>query len=130
MTAFPVRELAAMDRQHNVSERRRRWPRLDALATAIERARPRLANKEFITGGRPSGTGCCQKHGVRLLPVDSEYSAIFLRAFVGSASTEAPNVEKILLTASMLFYGIYRPDEQQGKISCRRPRLEFGRWRN
>jgi 1-deoxy-D-xylulose-5-phosphate reductoisomerase len=55
-----------------------------------------LANKETLVVAGELITGLVQKHGVRLLPVDSEHSAIF-QCLVGE---EANPIEKIILTAS------------------------------
>lgn len=55
-----------------------------------------LANKETLVTGGHIVTRLCREHGVRLLPVDSEHSAIF-QALQGSGGNA---VKKILLTAS------------------------------
>jgi 1-deoxy-D-xylulose-5-phosphate reductoisomerase len=55
-----------------------------------------LANKETLVVAGELITGLVKKHGVRLLPVDSEHSAIF-QCLVGE---EANPIEKIVLTAS------------------------------
>lgn len=55
-----------------------------------------LANKETLVVAGELITGLIKKHGGRLLPVDSEHSAIF-QCLVGE---EANPVEKIILTAS------------------------------
>jgi len=55
-----------------------------------------LANKETLVVAGELITGLVKKHGVRLLPVDSEHSAIF-QCLVGE---EQNPVEKIILTAS------------------------------
>lgn len=72
-----------------------------------------LANKETLVAGGALVTGLCRKKGVRLLPVDSEHSAIFqcLEGNGGSACGRAyrePDqdsrlcrpIRRILLTAS------------------------------
>ena len=55
-----------------------------------------LANKETLVVAGELITGLVRKHNVRLLPVDSEHSAIF-QCLVGE---ELNPVEKIILTAS------------------------------
>ncbi|HEX8330385.1 MAG TPA: 1-deoxy-D-xylulose-5-phosphate reductoisomerase [Hymenobacter sp.] len=55
-----------------------------------------LANKETLVVAGELITGLVRKHGVRLLPVDSEHSAIF-QCLVGEAGNP---IEKIILTAS------------------------------
>ena len=55
-----------------------------------------LANKETLVVAGELITGLVKKHGVKLLPVDSEHSAIF-QCLVGE---EANPIEKIILTAS------------------------------
>nr|WP_201983630.1 1-deoxy-D-xylulose-5-phosphate reductoisomerase [Hymenobacter rubidus] len=55
-----------------------------------------LANKETLVVAGELITGLIKKHNVRLLPVDSEHSAIF-QCLVGEAQNP---VEKIILTAS------------------------------
>jgi 1-deoxy-D-xylulose-5-phosphate reductoisomerase len=54
-----------------------------------------LANKEVLVAGGEFITALARKHGVKLLPVDSEHSAIFQ-----AIGTEEKNVSKIILTAS------------------------------
>ena len=55
-----------------------------------------LANKETLVVAGQLITGLVQEHGVQLLPVDSEHSAIF-QCLVGE---ERNPIEKIILTAS------------------------------
>ena len=55
-----------------------------------------LANKETLVVAGELITGLIKQHGVRLLPVDSEHSAIF-QCLVGE---EQNPIEKIILTAS------------------------------
>ena len=55
-----------------------------------------LANKETLVVAGELITGLVRQHNVRLLPVDSEHSAIF-QCLVGE---EANPIEKIILTAS------------------------------
>lgn len=71
---------------------------LDATLAAIESGHNvALANKEsLVTGGRLV-TDAVKRHGVKLLPVDSEHSAIFQCLQDAYA---AKSLQKILLTAS------------------------------
>ncbi len=55
-----------------------------------------LANKETLVAAGKIVMGLAQKHNARILPVDSEHSAIF-QCLMGSAGAE---IEKIHLTAS------------------------------
>jgi 1-deoxy-D-xylulose-5-phosphate reductoisomerase len=55
-----------------------------------------LANKETLVVAGELITGLAKKHGVKLLPVDSEHSAIFQCL----AGEENNKIEKIILTAS------------------------------
>jgi 1-deoxy-D-xylulose-5-phosphate reductoisomerase len=55
-----------------------------------------LANKETLVVAGELVTGLAKKHGVKLLPVDSEHSAIFQCL----AGEENNRIEKIILTAS------------------------------
>lgn len=61
-----------------------------------------LANKETLVAGGKLVTDCVKEHGVKLLPIDSEHSAIF-QCLMGVGENRP---EKILLTASGgPFYG-------------------------
>lgn len=55
-----------------------------------------LANKETLVAGGPLITALCKEHGVKLLPIDSEHSAIF-QCLEGQ---RRDNVDKLLITAS------------------------------
>jgi 1-deoxy-D-xylulose-5-phosphate reductoisomerase len=55
-----------------------------------------LANKETLVMAGQYVTNLAQKHAVKILPVDSEHSAIY-QCLVGE---EGNNIEKIILTAS------------------------------
>lgn len=55
-----------------------------------------LANKETLVVGGPIVMGLARKHGCRILPVDSEHSAIF-QCLASGASNE---VARVILTAS------------------------------
>ncbi|MBQ9737056.1 MAG: 1-deoxy-D-xylulose-5-phosphate reductoisomerase [Clostridia bacterium] len=68
-----------------------------------------LANKETLVTAGALFTDAIKKHNVRLLPVDSEHSAIFQSMHGGNRS----EVEKILLTASGgPFFGKTKPELQ------------------
>jgi 1-deoxy-D-xylulose-5-phosphate reductoisomerase len=66
------------------------WTALQAGKTVA------VANKETLVMAGPLVMELAEKHGVRILPVDSEHSAIF-QAMQGSSVDE---VERIVLTAS------------------------------
>lgn len=81
------------------------------LLPTIEAARAgndiALANKETLVAGGRLVTDCVKQHGVKLLPIDSEHSAIF-QCLLGA---EGNRFEKILLTASGgPFYGKKREE--------------------
>ena len=78
---------------------------LDASLAAIESGHDlALANKESLVTGGHLVTNAVQRHGVHLLPVDSEHSAIFQCL---QDAHSAKTLEKILLTASGgPFYGM------------------------
>lgn len=66
-----------------------------------------LANKETLVAGGRLVTDCVKQNGVKLLPIDSEHSAIF-QCLMGACGNR---FEKILLTASGgPFYGKKRDD--------------------
>ncbi len=74
-------------------------PTLRAIEAGIDIA---LANKETLVTAGPIFMDAVKKYGVRLLPVDSEHSAIFQSLQAG----EQKELSKILLTASGgPFYG-------------------------
>jgi len=68
-------------------------PTLEAAAAGNDIA---LANEETLVAGGALVTECVKKHGVKLLPIDSEHSAIF-QCLLGA---EGNRFEKIILTAS------------------------------
>lgn len=71
---------------------------LGASLTAIESGHDlALANKESLVTGGHLVTQAVAKHGVKLLPVDSEHSAIFQCL---QDKESAKSLTKILLTAS------------------------------
>lgn len=66
-----------------------------------------LANKETLVAGGRLVTDCIKQNGVKLLPIDSEHSAIF-QCLMGASGNR---FEKILLTASGgPFYGKKREE--------------------
>lgn len=66
-----------------------------------------LANKETLVAGGSLVTECIRKNNARLLPIDSEHSAIF-QCLMGAGDNR---IEKILLTASGgPFFGKTRSD--------------------
>ncbi|MBO5364081.1 MAG: 1-deoxy-D-xylulose-5-phosphate reductoisomerase [Clostridia bacterium] len=79
-------------------------PTLKAIEAGIDIA---LANKETLVTAGPIFMDAVEKYGVRLLPVDSEHSAIFQSLHAG----ERKELSKILLTASGgPFYGKTREE--------------------
>ena len=71
-----------------------------------------LANKETLVAGGTLVTDCVKENGVKLLPIDSEHSAIF-QCLMGAGDNRP---EKILLTASGgPFYGW--TSEQLGTVT-------------
>lgn len=71
-----------------------------------------LANKETLVAGGTLVTECVKQNGVKLLPIDSEHSAIF-QCLIGAGDNRP---EKILLTASGgPFYG--RTTEQLRNVT-------------
>lgn len=92
-----LRQLAAMEGADIVLNSVVGIAGLGASLAAIESGHDlALANKEsLVTGGRLV-TRAVEEHGVRLLPVDSEHSAIF-QCLAGEGGNP---IEKILLTAS------------------------------
>ena len=68
-------------------------PTMCAIESGIDVA---LANKETLVTGGKLVTDAVKKHNVKLLPVDSEHSAIF-QCLQGSAEN---HINKIILTAS------------------------------
>jgi 1-deoxy-D-xylulose-5-phosphate reductoisomerase len=55
-----------------------------------------LANKESLVAGGPLFGGLMQRHGARILPIDSEHSAIWQALMAGKAN----EIRRVLLTAS------------------------------
>ena len=79
-------------------------PTLSAIEAGNDVA---LANKETLVAGGKLVTDAVKKHGVKLLPIDSEHSAIF-QCLMGAGENR---FSKIILTASGgPFYGKTRGD--------------------
>ena len=66
------------------------------LAALEQGATLALANKETMVAAGPLVMATASRHGARILPVDSEHSAIF-QALAGE---EAASVERVIITAS------------------------------
>lgn len=93
-----LRELAAMEGPDVVLNAVVGIAGLDASLAAIESGHDlALANKESLVTGGHLVTDAVKAHGVHLLPVDSEHSAIFQCL---QDAHSAKTLEKILLTAS------------------------------
>ena len=93
-----LRELAAMDGPDVVLNAVVGIAGLPASLAAIESGHDlALANKESLVTGGHLVTDAVKKYGVKLLPVDSEHSAIFQCL---QDKESAPSLTKILLTAS------------------------------
>ena len=93
-----LRTLACMDGAGTVLNAVVGIAGLDASLAAIESGHDlALANKESLVTGGHLVTDAVKKHGVHLLPVDSEHSAIFQCL---QDQHSAKTLEKILLTAS------------------------------
>ena len=92
-----LRTLACMDGAGTVLNAVVGIAGLDASLAAIESGHDlALANKESLVTGGHLVTDAVKKHGVHLLPVDSEHSAIF-QSLQGENGNR---IAKILLTAS------------------------------
>lgn len=89
---------------------------LGASLSAVESGHDlALANKESLVTGGHLVTEAVQKHGVHLLPVDSEHSAIFQCL---QDANSAKSLTKILLTASGgPFFGM-KKEELAGKTKA------------
>lgn len=111
-----LRTLAAMDGPDVVLNAVVGIAGLAASLAAIERGHDlALANKESLVTGGHLVTDAVRRHGVRLLPVDSEHSAIFQCL---QDQHSAKRLTKILLTASGgPFFGMKR-EELAGKTKA------------
>ncbi len=70
-----------------------------SLAAARSGKRLLLANKEALVVGGQLFLDAVKQGGAKLLPIDSEHSAVF-QSLPADASTWGPQVEKIILTGS------------------------------
>ena len=111
-----LRELAAMDGPDIVLNAVVGIAGLPASLAAIENGHDlALANKESLVTGGHLVTDAVKKHGVKLLPVDSEHSAIFQCL---QDKESAKSLTKILLTASGgPFFGM-KTEELRGKTKA------------
>ena len=111
-----LKELAAMDGPDVVLNSVVGIAGLGASLTAIESGHDlALANKESLVTGGHLVTQAVAKHGVKLLPVDSEHSAIFQCL---QDKESAKSLTKILLTASGgPFFGM-KTEELRGKTKA------------
>ena len=108
-----LKELAALDGPDVVLNSVVGIAGLGASLCAIESGHDlALANKESLVTGGHLVTRAVAQHGVKLLPVDSEHSAIFQCL---QDKESAPSLTKILLTASGgPFFGM-KTEELRGK---------------
>ena len=111
-----LKELAALDGPDVVLNSVVGIAGLGASLCAIESGHDlALANKESLVTGGHLVTQAVAKHGVKLLPVDSEHSAIFQCL---QDKESAPSLTKILLTASGgPFFGM-KTEELRGKTKA------------
>ncbi len=93
------------------------------LAAAERGVSIALATKEVLVGGGEIVTRACRRTGARLLPVDSEHSAIF-QCLAGSTPDE---VRKLILTASGGPFA-FRPEVNFDRVT-REEALNHPRWR-
>ena len=111
-----LKELAALDGPDVVLNSVVGIAGLGASLCAIESGHDlALANKESLVTGGHLVTQAVEKHGVQLLPVDSEHSAIFQCL---QDKESAKSLTKILLTASGgPFFGM-KTEELRGKTKA------------
>jgi len=93
-----VEELAAMDADVVVCAVVGMAGLRPVLAAARQGHTIALATKEVLVASGSIVTGICAEHGARILPVDSEHSAIF--QCLGGTSDASRGVKRLLLTAS------------------------------
>jgi 1-deoxy-D-xylulose-5-phosphate reductoisomerase len=99
------------------------------IAAAASGKRLLLANKEALVVGGEVFLRAVEQGGARLLPIDSEHSAIF-QALPEDPSTWATHVEKIILTASGGPFRTRAPDslrEVTPEQACAHPNWVMGR---
>jgi 1-deoxy-D-xylulose-5-phosphate reductoisomerase len=93
------------------------------VLAAVERGTSvALATKEVLVGGGAIVTGACRRTGAKLLPVDSEHSAIF-QCLAGADPAE---VRKLVLTASGGPFA-FRPEVDFDRVT-REEALNHPRW--
>ena len=74
---------------------------LGPVLAAAERGLPiALATKEVLVAAGRIVTDACRRHGARLIPVDSEHSAIFQYLNACGATGDHGEVRRLILTAS------------------------------
>ena len=121
-----LKELAAMDGPDVVLNSVVGIAGLGASLTAIESGHDlALANKESLVTGGSLVTDAVRENNVKLLPVDSEHSAIF-QCLAGEPYSK---VERILLTASGGPFRHSTPEELRGvtpEQALRHPRWDMG----
>ncbi|NVK46480.1 MAG: 1-deoxy-D-xylulose-5-phosphate reductoisomerase [Rhodobacteraceae bacterium] len=84
-----------------------------------------LANKESLVTAGPLLMRSAQSHGARVLPVDSEHSAVF-QGLVGEDQTE---VERVIITASGGPFRDWSLDQLEGATlaqACKHPSWDMG----
>ncbi|NIY81207.1 1-deoxy-D-xylulose-5-phosphate reductoisomerase [Celeribacter sp. HF31] len=84
-----------------------------------------LANKESLVTAGPLLMQSAQSHGARVLPVDSEHSAVF-QGLVGEDQTE---VERVIITASGGPFRDWSLDQLEGATlaqACKHPSWDMG----
>ena len=122
-----LRALACMDGAGTVLNAVVGIAGLDASLAAIESGHDlALANKESLVTGGHLVTDAVKKHGVHLLPVDSEHSAIF-QSLQGENGNR---IAKILLTASGGPFRGKKPEDLahiQVEDALRHPNWTMGR---
>ena len=99
------------------------------MAAAQAGKRLLLANKEALVVGGDVFMRAVAAGGARLLPIDSEHSAIF-QALPEDAATWSRRVEKIILTASGGPFRTYHPDSLRHvtpEQACAHPNWVMGR---
>ena len=103
---------------------------LEATLAALEAGRDvALANKESLVAGGQLVMDAARRTGARVLPVDSEHSAIF-QCLQGIPKSSSPVTRKILLTASGgPFRGFDRESLRHVRVSdaLKHPRWNMGK---
>ena len=103
---------------------------LEATLAALEAGRDvALANKESLVAGGQLVMDAARRTGARVLPVDSEHSAIF-QCLQGIPKSSSPVIHRILLTASGgPFRGFDRESLRHVRVSdaLKHPRWNMGK---